>query len=92
MDLPITNRMKKIAVVNFKGGVGKTTIAWLLAKYASESAGKQILIADTDAQMSLTLSVQIQESRFMKAVTDTVSSKSGMRTNTKENKKPSWKF
>jgi chromosome partitioning protein len=49
-------------VVNFKGGVGKTTITWLLAKYASESAGKNVLVFDTDAQMSLTVAVQLQQS------------------------------
>ncbi len=52
----------RIPVVNFKGGVGKTTITWLLAKYASESAGKKVLVFDTDAQMSLTVAVQLQES------------------------------
>lgn len=49
-------------MVNFKGGVGKTTITWLLAKYASESARKKVLVFDTDAQMSLTVAVQLQES------------------------------
>ncbi|GEM_PF-5404150 len=28
--------MKSIATINFKGGVGKMTITWLLAKYAAE--------------------------------------------------------
>jgi chromosome partitioning protein len=54
--------MKGIATVNFKGGVGKTTITWLLAKYAAEKKRKRILVVDTDAQMSLTLAVQLQES------------------------------
>jgi len=54
--------MKGIATVNFKGGVGKTTITWLLAKYGAERKGKRILVVDTDAQMSLTLAVQLQES------------------------------
>ncbi|OFV80983.1 MAG: hypothetical protein A2W26_05240 [Acidobacteria bacterium RBG_16_64_8] len=53
--------MKGIATVNFKGGVGKTTITWLLAKYAAERKGKRILVVDTDAQMSLTLAVHLQE-------------------------------
>lgn len=57
--------MKGIATVNFKGGVGKTTITWLLAKYAAERKGKRILVVDTDAQMSLTLAVQLQESGAM---------------------------
>lgn len=57
--------MKSIATVNFKGGVGKTTITWLLAKYAAEAEGKRVLVADTDAQMSLTLAVQLQETGLM---------------------------
>ncbi len=57
--------MKSIATVNFKGGVGKTTITWLLAKYAAEREGKRILVVDIDAQMSLTLAVQLQESGVM---------------------------
>jgi len=57
--------MKGIATVNFKGGVGKTTITWLLAKYAAEKKGRKVLVVDTDAQMSLTLAVQLQESGAM---------------------------
>lgn len=53
--------MKAIATVNFKGGVGKTTITWLLAQYAAQFAGKKILVVDTDAQMSLTMAVQLQD-------------------------------
>lgn len=53
--------MKAIATVNFKGGVGKTTMTWLLAKYASEICNKKVLVVDTDAQMSLTLAAQLQE-------------------------------
>ncbi len=53
--------MKSIATINFKGGVGKTTITWLLAKYAAEVCNKKVLVIDTDAQMSLTLAVQLQE-------------------------------
>lgn len=57
--------MKSIATINFKGGVGKTTITWLLAKYAAEIKGKKVLVVDTDAQMSLTLAVQLQDSGSM---------------------------
>ena len=57
--------MKGIATINFKGGVGKTTITWLVAKYAAEVRHKKILVVDTDAQMSLTLAVQLQESGAM---------------------------
>jgi chromosome partitioning protein len=57
--------MKSIATVNFKGGVGKTTVTWLLAKYAAEKKRRKVLVVDTDAQMSLTLAVQLQESGAM---------------------------
>ena len=53
--------MKSIATVNFKGGVGKTTITWLIAKYVAEKKKKRVLVFDTDAQMSLTLAVHLQE-------------------------------
>ncbi len=47
--------MPVIAVINYKGGVGKTTIA---ANLAAELAwrGKRILLLDLDAQASLTFS------------------------------------
>ena len=54
--------MKAIATINFKGGVGKTTVTWLIAKYIAETSNKRVLIVDSDAQMSLTLAVTIQES------------------------------
>jgi cellulose biosynthesis protein BcsQ len=58
-----------------KGGVGKTTVTWLLAKYAAEK-GKKVLIVDTDAQMSLTLAVH------KKVALCTGSLKAGMKTST----------
>lgn len=54
--------MKSIATINFKGGVGKTTITWLMAKYMADFMGKKVLVVDTDAQMSLTLAVEMQDS------------------------------
>jgi chromosome partitioning protein len=57
--------MKGVATVNFKGGVGKTTITWLLAKYGAECKGRRVLVVDTDAHMSLTLAVQFQESGIL---------------------------
>lgn len=47
--------MKTVSVMNYKGGVGKTTIA---ANVASELAfrGKKILLVDLDPQASLTFS------------------------------------
>ncbi len=52
--------MKVMANINFKGGVGKTTITWLLAKLVSEK-GKKVLVVDADAQMSLTIALSIDE-------------------------------
>lgn len=50
--------MKTIAVLNFKGGVGKTvttaTLAYLLAKQ-----GKRILLIDGDSQGNLSMSFGI---------------------------------
>ena len=47
--------MHIISVINYKGGVGKTTVT---ANIASELAwrGKKVLLVDTDAQASLTFS------------------------------------
>lgn len=47
--------MEIISVINYKGGVGKTTVT---ANIASELAwrGKKVLLIDTDAQASLTFS------------------------------------
>ncbi len=52
--------MKVIATINFKGGVGKTTVTWLLAKVASED-GLRVLVVDADAQMSLTTALTVDE-------------------------------
>jgi cellulose biosynthesis protein BcsQ len=52
--------MKVIANINFKGGVGKTTVTWLVAKYAAQQ-GKKVLVVDADAQMSLTIALSIDE-------------------------------
>jgi len=55
--------MKVIAIVNFKGGVGKTTLTWLLAQYVAYKRGKKVLVFDADAQMSLTISLSVDEAR-----------------------------
>ena len=45
--------MRSIAIINFKGGVGKTTFTWLLGRYLT-SLHKKVILVDIDPQMSLT--------------------------------------
>jgi len=45
--------MKKIALFNHKGGVGKTTLSINIADALAE-AGKTVLIVDADPQCNLT--------------------------------------
>ena len=47
--------MKVVSVINYKGGVGKTTLTANLAAYLA-CLGKRVLLLDMDAQCSLTLS------------------------------------
>lgn len=44
---------KKISVINFKGGVGKTTLAFHLACYLAKEA--RVLVVDVDHQSSLSI-------------------------------------
>ena len=60
--------MKVIATLNFKGGVGKTTVTWLLANYVSKREGKKVLVIDADPQMSLTTAVTIDPESGMSDV------------------------
>jgi len=47
------NHMKKIALFNHKGGVGKTTLTINIAS-AMADAGKCVLLVDADPQCNLT--------------------------------------
>ena len=52
--------MKTIATINFKGGVGKTTITWCLGDVLSQRANSNILLFDLDAQMSMTQAISLE--------------------------------
>lgn len=45
-----TYKSKVLAVLNQKGGVGKTTVASVIAEYAAIIAGKNVLVVDLDMQ------------------------------------------
>ncbi len=50
--------MKTIATINFKGGVGKTTVTWCLGDVLSAYSDYNILLFDLDAQASLTQAIE----------------------------------
>lgn len=52
---------KTIATINFKGGVGKTTVTWCLGDVVSSFSGAKVLVFDLDAQMSLTQAIALNE-------------------------------
>ncbi|WP_230949306.1 ParA family protein [Burkholderia vietnamiensis] len=72
--------METVAVINYKGGVGKTTVT---ANLAAELAwrGKNVLVLDTDAQASLTFSfvtpdywdAELEKTRTIKSWFDAIS-------------------
>lgn len=51
----MTNKKKPVcvSVINMKGGVGKTTVAMLLSRYASLSLDRKVLAIDLDPQANL---------------------------------------
>ena len=51
---------RSIAIMNYKGGVGKTTVTYLLGLYLTLTTGREVLIVDIDAQCSLTFAVGFQ--------------------------------
>jgi len=52
---------KTIATINFKGGVGKTTVTWCLGDLISTYTKANTLLFDLDAQMSLTQAITLNE-------------------------------
>jgi chromosome partitioning protein len=52
---------KTIATINFKGGVGKTTVTWCLGDIISSFTNSKVLMFDLDAQMSLTQAIALNE-------------------------------
>jgi chromosome partitioning protein len=51
--------MKTIATINFKGGVGKTTLTWCLGDILSTYSRSRVILFDLDAQMSLTQAIAL---------------------------------
>ncbi len=51
--------MKTIATINFKGGVGKTTVTWCLGDVLSQRENSNSLLFDLDAQGSLTQAIAL---------------------------------
>lgn len=51
--------MRTIATINFKGGVGKTTVTWCLGDVLSTYSSGKVLLFDLDAQMSLTQAIAL---------------------------------
>ena len=60
---------RRIAVVNQKGGVGKTTTVFNLAG-ALQMEGRRVLVVDLDAQASLTISFGLSPDDFVKTSHD----------------------
>jgi chromosome partitioning protein len=59
--MPENKSPKTIATINFKGGVGKTTVTWCLAETLATYSNASVLMFDLDAQMSLTQAVGLNE-------------------------------
>lgn len=58
--------MKTIATINFKGGIGKTTVTWCLGDVLSKHSNANVLLFDLDAQGSLTQSIAVQDDGGLK--------------------------
>jgi chromosome partitioning protein len=51
--------MKTVATINFKGGVGKTTVTWCVGDILSTYSKSKVILFDLDAQMSLTQAIAL---------------------------------
>ncbi|NLF12673.1 MAG: AAA family ATPase, partial [Anaerolineaceae bacterium] len=52
--------MRKVAIVGFKGGIGKTTLCVNLGA-ALALRGRRVLLIDTDTQANISLSLGLKE-------------------------------
>jgi len=59
--MPSKQSPKLIATINFKGGVGKTTVTWCMADTLALFPNQKVLMFDLDAQMSLTQAIALNE-------------------------------
>jgi Mrp family chromosome partitioning ATPase len=57
---------RSICIINYKGGVGKTTITALLGLYLAQVAKKKVLLFDIDAQCSLSLALGFDPEKVSK--------------------------
>ena len=67
--------MRTIAVVNQKGGCGKTTISINLASALAE-AGKRILLVDMDPQSHCAVGLAVPEEQIEQSIYDVLISRS----------------
>ncbi len=69
--------MRRIAIINQKGGVGKTTTAVNLGAGLA-ALGKSVLLLDLDAQSNLTLHLDVDPSRVERSVYDVLRGGTGI--------------
>jgi chromosome partitioning protein len=69
--------MKVIAVVNQKGGVGKTTTVWNLSASLSDK-GKKVLMIDLDPQSSLSICVGLEPAELQNTVYNVILGKASI--------------
>jgi len=69
------NTMKTIAVVNQKGGCGKTTISINLASALAE-AGQRVLLVDMDSQSHCAVGLAVPEEQIEQSIYDVLISRS----------------